>query len=293
MTIELTGAKVLLDGLSLPEGPRWRDGKLFFADMHGHRVMTVDPAGHAEVVVEMDDRSSGLGFLPDGSLLIVSMRRNVLLRYDGERLRTFADLGPLTGSFINDMVTDAQGRSYVGARAAKPDGTPVTWGGLVLVTPDGEVTSVAQDLHGPNGTVILPDGKTLVVAETRGNRLTAFTIETDGSLADRRSFAELGEAQPDGICLDAEGGIWLGWPMGREFIRVLEGGEVTHRIRYEDKRPIACMLGGDDGRTLFLLTCRFELQDLIDLEHGLQDSEGKCIGWIESLAVDTARAGLP
>ena len=294
MAIDLAQPKVLLEGLLFAESPRWHDGKLWFSDMHAHKVRTVDMEGNSEVVVELDnDRPSGLGWLDDGSLLIVSMYRKALMRYDSQGLRLHADLSELTGSFNNDMVVDAKGRAYVGARGIKPDGTPVRWGRVIMVTPDGEARSAAEDLHGPNGTVIFPDGKTLVVAETAGHRLTAFDIEADGSLTKRRTFAELGESYADGICLDAEGGIWIGSPGTMECLRIVEGGAVTHRLSHNDKKPVACMLGGDDRRTLLLVSTKFEIEHLTELTRREDDKNSRSQSWIETIPVDVPGAGLP
>jgi sugar lactone lactonase YvrE len=294
MTVDLQQPKELVGGLLFPESPRWHDGKFYFSDMHAHKVMTVDMEGTTEVVVELDnDRPSGLGWLDDGSLLIVAMYGKKLLRFDGKGLSMHADLSSLTGSFNNDMVVDAQGRAYVGARGIKSDGTFIRWGRIILVTPDGETRSVADDLHGPNGTVIFPDGKTLVVAETAGHRLQAFDIEADGSLTNRRLFADLGESTGDGICLDAEGGIWCASPGTAECIRVVEGGEVTHRLTHKDKKPVAPMLGGEGRRTLFLASTRFETEHLAELKRREDDKNSRSRGWIETLTSDFAGAGWP
>ncbi len=294
MAIDLQQPKELVGGLLFPESPRWHDGKFYFSDMHAHRVMTVDMEGKTEVVVELDnDRPSGLGWLDDGSMLIVAMYGKKLLRFDGKSLSVHADLSSLTGSFNNDMVVDAQGRAYVGARGIKPDGTFIRWGRVILVTPDGETRSVADELHGPNGTVIFPDGKTLVVAETAGHRLQAFDIEADGSLTNRRLFADLGESTGDGICLDADGGIWCASPGTAECIRVVEGGEVTHRLAHQNKKPVAPMLGGDGRRTLFLASTRFEAEHLAELKRREDDKNSRSRGWIETLPSDFAGAGWP
>ena len=234
--------QVVLDGLTFPEGPRWREGRLWFSDMHDHRVIAVDLAGRAETIVEVPQRPSGLGWLPDGRLLVVSMVDRRLLRFDRDGLHEAADLSPYATFHCNDMVVDLDGRAYVGNFgwdfAAGGDPVPAK---LVLVTPDGEVRAVAEDLIFPNGMVITPDGRTLVVAESFAERLTAFDVAADGSLSNRREWARLEGAVPDGICLDREGAIWVASPMSSEVLRVREGGEVTHRLRVETK-PYACML---------------------------------------------------
>ncbi|NIP16170.1 MAG: gluconolactonase [Pseudomonadales bacterium] len=245
----------LVDGLCFGEGPRWRDGRLWLSDMHAHQVITVDDAGNVGFIVEVPNRPSGLGWLPDGDLLIVSMRDRRVLRYDGADLHTHADLSGLASFDCNDMVVDARGRAYVGnfgfdlhageaPRAAE----------LICVEPDGSARVVADDLLFPNGTVITPDGETLIVGESWGGRLTAFDIDPAGNLSNRRMWAKLPDgAVPDGICLDAHGGIWSASPASNECLRQVEGGEVTHRVAV-DQGAFACMLGGDDGRSLFILT---------------------------------------
>jgi sugar lactone lactonase YvrE len=245
---------ILVEGLVFLEGPRWHDGRLYFSDMHAQRVMTVDESGKLETIVKVPGRPSGLGWDPQGRLLIVSMTDRRLLRLDGAELSEVADLSGLVSFPCNDMVVDAQGRAYIGnfgfdfEAGDTPCGTD-----LILVAPDGATRVVASDLEFPNGSVITPDGGTLIVGESLGRRYTAFDIESDGSLTNRRVWAELGKATPDGCCIDAECGIWAASPGTREVLRVLEGGEVTQRIPTQ-QQAIACMLGGADRRTLFILS---------------------------------------
>jgi len=252
MKLETT---LLLDGLGFPEGPRWHDGKLWFSDMHARKVMTVDLEGHAETIVEVPNQPSGLGWLPHGRLLVVSMIDRRLLRLDPTGLTEVADLSPLAAYHCNDMVVDGYGRAYIGNfgfdfRA----GQPFAPAALILVTPEGPARVVADELAFPNGTVITPDGRTLVVGETWGRRLTAFDIAPDGALTRRRLWAQLEDGRfPDGICLDAEGAIWVASPLSSEVLRVHEGGQVTHRIKVAT-RAYACMLGGSDRRNLFVCT---------------------------------------
>ena len=276
--------KVLASGFTFPEGPRWRDGKLWFSDFYAHRVLTVDLAGKVEEVVKVPQQPSGLGFLPDGRLLIVSMLDRKLLRLDGTKLTEVADLSAYATGPCNDMVVDAKGRAYVGNFGSNHHaGEAPRSAALVRVDPDGKVSKVAEDLEFPNGTVITPDGKTLIVGETRGNRLTAFDIAADGSLTNRRNFAAVAGMFPDGICLDAAGGIWVADPRGLRTLRVEQGGRITHSIDTAPRGCYACMLGGDDGRTLFILT-----------NSGSGPAMGqKADGRIEIVRVDTAHAGLP
>ena len=276
--------KLLLDGLCFPEGPRWHEGKLWFSDMHAKSVLRVGLDGRVERVVEVEARPSGLGWLPDGRLLVVSMQDRRLLRLDPDGLHEVADLSKLADFHCNDMVVDAHGRAYVGnfgfdLHAQEKARTTV----LALVLPSGEARVVASDLAFPNGCVITPDGRTLVVAESMASRLTAFDVAPDGSLANRRVFAPLERKVPDGICLDAEGAIWIASPFSGECLRVHEGGRISQTVKVATQ-AYACMLGGPDRKTLFICTAA--------------DSDPvKCVtlrsGRIEYVQVDVAGAGLP
>jgi len=276
--------EVLLDDLAFPEGPRWRDGKLWFSDMHSQRVMTVDLAGNAEVVVEVPNDPSGLGWLPDGRMLVVSMRDRKLLRLDSTGLFEVADLSGIATWHCNDMVVDARGRAYVGNFGADLEsGAAMVPAAIALVEPDGRTRVAAADLMFPNGMVITPDGRTLIVGESFASRMTAFDIEDDGSLVHRRVWAQLENALPDGCCLDAEGAVWVASPISAEVLRVRQGGEVVERIAVSTQ-AIACMLGGADRRTLFVLTAG----TLIPAE-AAQRRDGR----IEVVKVDIPGAGLP
>lgn len=276
---------VLLEGLVFPEGPRWREGKLFFSDMHAHRVMAVDLSGRAETIVEVPGRPSGLGWLPDGRMLIVSMADRRLLRLDHGGLTLLADLGPHISWDPNDMVVDREGRAYVGNFGFDLfKSEPPRPAELVLVTPEGRARVVARDMMFPNGSVITPDERTLVVAESFAARLTVFDVERDGSLSGRRVWAALPEGTvPDGICLDREGAIWIASPLSGEVLRVREGGEITDRFR-PPQPPYACMLGGPDRRTLFLATAA---------THDPAEATATRSGRIETVRVEVAGAGLP
>ncbi len=245
---------ILLDGLCFGEGPRWRDGSLWLSDMHAQEVIKVDPnTGARSVVVTLeDDQPSGLGWLPDGDLLIVAMTKRQLLRFDGTRLSVHSDLSQLASWYCNDMVVDGQGRAYVGNfgfdlhNRAKP--RPAE---LIRVEPDGHPIVEDDDLMFPNGTVITEDGKTLIVGETFAGKLTAFSIAEDGSLFGKRDWAELPHgAVPDGICLDVGGGIWTASPTSNDCIRQVENGDVTHHINLE-RGAYACTIG--NGK-LYVLT---------------------------------------
>jgi sugar lactone lactonase YvrE len=276
--------RVVLDGLCFPEGPRWHAGKLWFSDMHAHRVMTVGLDGVAETVVEVPAAPSGLGWLPDGRLLVVSMEDRRLLRLDPNGLTEVADLSRVATFHCNDMVVDAQGRAYVGNFGFDLHGgaAPVPTV-IALVLPNGAVRVAADDLMFPNGTVITPDGRTLIVGESFGPHLTAFDVGPDGSLTNRRVWAPLQSAVPDGICLDAEGAVWMASPISAEVLRIREGGEVAQRVPVSTQ-AFACMLGGPQRRHLFICTA------------GTSDPkacQGKRDGRIEVVEVEVPGAGLP
>jgi sugar lactone lactonase YvrE len=279
MTPETT---TLADDLGFPEGPRWHDGRLWFSDFHDRRVRTLTPGGDLTTVLELDDAPSGLGWTPEGALLVVSMQRRLLLEVADGRPTPRADLTAHTRFRANDMVVDAAGRAYISsfgfdlARGAAVEPTV-----LVRADPDGTVTVVAEDVLFPNGMVLSPDGRTLVVAETYGARLTAFDVATDGSLSGRRVFAETPGLAPDGICLDAAGDIWVATARTPEVVRFREGGAVTGRVAVgSGSQSYACALGGDDGRTLFVCTALGWLQG------------GPRTGRIEVAEVDVPGAGL-
>ena len=275
---------LVAEGLAFPEAPRWHGGKLWFSDFYTHKVMCVAPGAKPVEVVDVPAQPSGLGWLPDGRMLVVSMTDRRLMRQDADGLALHADLASLASSHCNDMVVDRHGRAYVGNFGfdmfAKEAERP---GELILVAPDGAARVVADDLRFPNGCVITPDERTLIVAETMGRRLTAFDIAADGSLSNRRVWAQTGEATPDGICLDAEGAVWIASPPTREFLRVREGGEVMQRIAVPNE-AIACMLGGEDGRTLYLVTGRVSRAP-----RALAERPGR----IEAVHVDVPASGRP
>jgi sugar lactone lactonase YvrE len=261
--------RVVTDGLYFGEGPRWHDGRLYYSDFFEHEVRSVDLDGNVETVLKVDGRTSGIGWLPDGRMLVVSMLDRRLLRVepDGDVVE-YADLSNIATFHCNDMVVDRQGRAYVGnfgfdlegffhehgveAVFAEP-GPPKAK--LARVDPDGSVHVAAEDLRFPNGTVITPDGRTMILAETLGLRLTAFDIDSDGSLHHRRMWADLGGRPPDGICLDADGNVWVAHPLEPVCFLVSEGGGILQEV--ETNQPcFACMLGGPRRRHLFMVTAR-------------------------------------
>ncbi len=269
--------EVLLEGLLFPESPRWHDGKLWFADMASCKVLTVDLNGYKETILERNTSVSGLGWLPDNRLLVVSMVDNCLLRLDTGGVNVVADLNKFGIVWSNDMVVDKKGRAYIGNFGFDyVNGEPFKPTKLILVNPNGEARVVANKMAFPNGTVITPDDKTLIIAETFAARLTAFDISDEGSLSNRRVWANLKSLAPDGICLDAEGGVWLAAPGNGKVVRVLEGGQITHVVKVEND-AYACMLGGPDRKTLFVATSK----------------DTRDAGRIEFVKVDIPGAGLP
>jgi sugar lactone lactonase YvrE len=255
--LNMSSLTIVAEGLSFPEGPRWHDGAFYFSDFYQHSVFRIGQTGALETVAEVPNQPSGLGWLPDGRMLIVSMTDRKLLCQEADgSLSEHADLSALATSYCNDMVVDGEGGAYVGNfgfnRHAGEDPRDAD---LIRVSTHGEVSVAAAGLAFPNGSVITPDGKTLVVGETQGKRLSAWDIAGDGSLSNRRIWADLGENFPDGICLDAAGAIWVADPRNNETIRVAEGGEVLERLSTGDRGSFACMLGGADRQTLYICTC--------------------------------------
>lgn len=237
----------LAGGFCFGEGPRWFEGLLWFSDMLGEAVHTVDLNGSMSMLPLPGRAPSGLGFRPDGSLLIVSSEDRQVLRYDGETVEVLADLRDMVPANLGDMVVDDAGRAFIGAQAREG-------GVIVRIDDDDGVSVVAEGLDFPNGMVITPDQRTLVVAESTGRRLTAFTLGAGGALTQRRVFADTLDGPPDGLAVDGEGGVWASMTLAHEFQRIVDGGLVTDRIDMEGRTAIACALGGPEGRTLFLLS---------------------------------------
>jgi sugar lactone lactonase YvrE len=267
----------LTEGFCFGEGPRWFEGLLWFSDMLGEAVHTVNLHGDLTTLPLPGHHPSGLGFRPDGTLLIVSGEQRRLLSYDGYTVEQVADLSDVVPATLGDMVIDNAGRAYIGSQARE--------GGVIArVDPDDAIAIVAENLDFPNGMVITPDGATLIVAESTGMRLTAFSIGADGSLSDRRRFAEGLDGPPDGICLDADGGVWVAMTLAHTFERIEAGGTITDRIEMGDRTAIACTLGGPGRRTLFLLSSTDAYpQRLI----------GTKLSRLDAMTVDIPGAGLP
>lgn len=280
--IEVTELRstVLADGFHFLEGPRWRDGLLWVSDVGAGSVMTIAADGQRSTVIDIPGKPSGLGFLPDGSLIVVSIHERKLFRYRNGELGIHADLAGVAPSMINDMVVEPSGRAYVGSIGydffAREESRP---GSIILVDAQGSAQVVAQGLTFPNGSVITNDRR-LVVAESFGKRLSSYDIEADGTLRNHRIEAELG-GTPDGICLDVEGGIWVAM-LEQGFARVKQG-RIVDRVDTGANLGIACQLGGADGRTLFCLTFR----------GGLDDIGKKPGARVETVRVQAAGAGSP
>ncbi|HWD06219.1 MAG TPA: SMP-30/gluconolactonase/LRE family protein [Amycolatopsis sp.] len=290
----------VLEGLAYLECPRWHDERIWFADFYTYRVLSAGPDGSdLRTEAEVPEQPSGLGWLPDGRLLVVSMRDARLLRREPDgTLVTHADLSPYVTGHPNDMVVDDQGRAYVGEFGFDlMGGAPLRTGVLLRVDPDGTVTTVARDLWFPNGSVLTTDG-VLLVNETFANRVTAFDVTDDGSLTNRRTWAKFGDeptgraqaevfpqltVAPDGCCLDADGALWIADGIGNRAARVREGGTIIDEVP-AGVGVFACMLGGADGRTLFLCAAPD-----FDETARKKAREGKLL----ATRVDTPHAGRP
>jgi sugar lactone lactonase YvrE len=272
----------LVDGFVYGEGPRWHDRRLWFVDTQGDAILTVDEHGTLEHAVATH-HPAGLGWFPDGTLVFSTMHSAQIktIAADGT-MSVLVDLNDRAWS-TNDLVVGPDGRIYADLYQKTEGGYPI--GEVVLVTPDGVTRSVASGLATPNGIAISADRSTLVVSETFSGKLLAFTIEADGTLSGQRVFADLGpERRPDGVCLDAEGAAWVGSAYTGEFLRVRDGGEITHVIACPGDMAIATAMGGDDRRTLFLVIAEMAPEDM-----GTPNSKGR----IEHVRVDVPGAGWP
>ena len=287
-------SKVLCRDLHFGEGPRWHGGRLWFSDFYDRAIKSVgaDAAIRTEHVI--DDRPSGLGWLPDGRLLVVAMQRRQVLRLDAGGFVLHADLSGIAAFHCNDMVVDADGRAYVGefgfdldaeinARGTMGVLADHATASLALVEADGRVREAASGMHFPNGTVITPDGRTLIVAETLGMCLTAFDRGQDGSLSNRRVWATLGMRAPDGICLDADGNAWIANAIAPECVLVAPGGRIVSTVK-TSQPCFACMLGGPDRRTLYMMTAPSSAAAVVSVARP---------GLIECAEVATPGAGWP
>ncbi len=263
---------VLAEGYSFLESPRWHDGRLYVSDFFTHRVLAFDGNGSGEdVICTVPGRPSGLGWRPDGSMLVSSMVDRRLLRFDGRSLDEVADLTSVAAWHCNDMVVDDHGGAYIGNFGWDEESDPrIRSTPLVYVAPGGRPQVVARDLVFPNGMVVGNDGRTLLVSETFAARVTAFDRAENGTLTNRRVWADFAERPfgttheacaagvplPDGIALDAEGALWMGDACGSGALRVAPGGEIVEKVATGDQAVFAVLLGGSDRRTLFMCAAR-------------------------------------
>jgi sugar lactone lactonase YvrE len=277
--------RIVMTGLVFGESPRWHDGRLWLSDMGAGAVIALDLDGKSEVVARVQTGVSGLGFLPDGRLLIVAMRDGVLLRREPDgSLATYADLSGLSRYAWGDMALDGRGHGYVSELGFDfGTGAEFAPGSLALVTPDGAARQVADGFAFPNGVVVTPDNATLIIAESYAERLTAFDIGADGSLSHRRVWATIPGSHPDGLSLDAENAIWYADVPAQRCVRVREGGEVVQTIEL-DRGCFACMLGGAERRTLFMMTAAFS---------NVAGMAGTRTGQVRAVDVPVPGAGWP
>jgi sugar lactone lactonase YvrE len=279
----------LLTGLAFGESPRWHDGRLWVADWGAREILAVDREGEREVIVKVSFPSFPLCFdwLPTGQLLLVSSREERLLRLEsGGELLTHADLNDLAqkGHPWNEIVIDGRGNAYLNNQGFDFPGGQFAPGTIALLTPDGTARQVTDGIAFPNGMAVTPDNSTLIVAESYGNRLTAFAIDASGNLSNRRVWAETGTDHPDGICLDAEGALWYADVGNKHCVRVREGGEVLQTIEL-DRGCFACMLGGADGKTLFIVATEWKGAE--------QMADGSRTGQILTARASAPHAGWP
>ena len=275
-------------GLKFTESPRWHGGKLWFIDIHDNRVKSVDLQGSVTTELELPFIPNAFGLAPDGAIIVGDAFKRKIYRSAGSDLQLIADISNLTTFCLSDGIMDAAGRLYVGDigyNFVDPAAKPVETCVIVMVTPDGQASVVADKLFFPNGMVITPDGKTLIVGETIGHRLTAFDVQADGSLSNKRVWAQFTQAVgPDGICLDAEGGIWCANPEGEDsVVRVRAGGEITQRIKVSG-HAYAVMLGGPERKHLFIST---------SATHDPAEIHQKSSANFQIVEVDVPGAGTP
>jgi len=273
----------LTAGLAMGESPRWHAGRLWLSDWVAHEVLAVDLAGKREVIATIPSLPFCIDFLADGRLLVVAEQQVMRQEPDGS-LVTYADLTALSAHPWNEIVVDGRGNAYINNIGFDFPGGAFTPGTLALVTPDGSARQVADGVAFPNGMVVTPDNTTLILAESYGKCLTAFTIAPDGSLSNRRVWADLGDGYPDGICLDAEGAVWYADVPNQRCVRVREGGEVLHMIDI-DRGCFACMLGGKDNRTLFMICAAWGGAESM--------GEGQRTGQVLTVEAPAPRAGWP
>lgn len=281
-----TQMRLIAEGLAFGESPRWHDGRLWLCNWGAGEIVAVDTDGNSEIMLKISTTLPySIDWLPDGRLLVISGREGLLLRQEADgTLATHADLRSLSNSPWNEIVVDGRGNIYVnGGGPAPAPGEHFGPGTIVLITPDGTIRQVADNIAFANGMAVTPDNKTLIVAESHANRLTAFDIAADGSLANRRVWADL-DGFPDGICLDADGAAWYADVPNKRCVRVREGGEVLQTVAV-DRGCFACMLGGPDGTTLFIAAAEWR-----GFEHMVSDAR---TGQVLSAEAPAPGAGWP
>jgi sugar lactone lactonase YvrE len=281
----VTGVRTLLSGRGVGESPRWHDGRLWFCDWSTHEVVAVDPGGAAEVVAQGPPHPFCIDFLPDGRLLVVSGQAGALLRQEpGGEMVTHADLSGFSEAYWNDIVVDGRGNVFLNEVGFNlMTGAEPRPGSVAVVRPDGSAERYAAGLGFPNGMAVTPDNSALIVAESYNHRLTAFDIGGDGSLAGQRVWADLGTGTPDGICIDSSGAVWYADVPGKCCVRVREGGEVLETASL-DRGCFACMLGGQDGSTLFMVAAQW-----LGLANPFETDTGQVL----TLQATTPHAGWP
>ncbi|HKE79807.1 MAG TPA: SMP-30/gluconolactonase/LRE family protein [Solirubrobacteraceae bacterium] len=280
----MTTQEVLMTGIGLGESPRWRDGRLWFCDWLGQGIVAVDPSGRSEIVARVASLPFSIDWLPDGTLLVTSGRSLLRVGPDGS-LAEHADLSDLSPYGWNEIVVDARGNAFVNSPGFDMmAGAEPAPGIVAVLTPDGPARRVADGVAFPNGMAVTPDDATLIVADSYGRELTAFDIADDGGLSNRRVWADLGAGVPDGICIDAEGAVWYADVPNRRCVRVREGGEVLDVVEV-DRGCFACMLGGADGATLFVMAQEWRGAEGI--------GEGPPTGRVLSVRAPAPHAGRP
>jgi sugar lactone lactonase YvrE len=282
-------ATVWIDQLVFPESPRWHQGEFWFSDMYAGTIWAAVPGKSPKLMIDWKNDVSGLGWMPNGDLLFVDMNNRKVMRKGKEGISLHCDLSALASCHCNDMVVDDSGRAYVGNFGFDAiKGESFSKAELILINENGDASIVADKMSFPNGPVLTPDGKMLIVAESMARRLTAFDIEeSTGNLTNRREWAKIENGYPDGICMDQAGGIWVAAVKQPSLIRVVQGGKVTDSIE-TSAQPYACMLGGPEGRTLFIAVTDID-QDTASHESMRANRKGK----IEVVEVDVPHAGLP
>lgn len=278
---------LLTDNCVYPESPRWRDGLLWFSDVHDYSVKTIDSAGTVQSVVAVPGRPAGLGFLPDGRLLIAGALDRRLWTWDGRSLQLLADLSGLTLGLLNDMVVDGNGRAFVGDTGFNlMAGEPRRPGQVILVDTQQrqvEPRVVARDVWFPNGAVVSDDLEHYWVAETAAERVSHYDVAVTGSLSGRRTVIDLPDI-PDGMCLGSDGDLWVALLRRGEFWRVRQDGSVQDKISADGRLAVACIFGGEHRGSLFLCSAATTLEAL---------AEGRSAGLVHVLTGSASGAGFP